>query len=264
MQYQLGFIGCGNMGGALAQAAAKTIDGGKIAVFDPSAEKMQALQVLGMVPTTAEDVARNAKFLLLAVKPQIMQEALSPIAEILQAREDVVVITIAAGLSIAAIQGYIGKKLPVIRIMPNTPVLVGEGMLLYSLSGVNDADHAAFRTVFERAGVFDLIPEEQIDAGSALSGCGPAFAYAFAQALADGGEMCGLTQEKALLYATQTVLGAMKMLEKFKDSETLIRNVCSPKGTTIEGVNSLKENDLQGVVESAVKASYRRTLELKK
>ena len=126
MKYTLGFIGCGNMGGALAQAAAKQIAGERSALCDFNKEKVCALQAaFGGVAENAKEIAKEAKFVVLAVKPQMMEGAILEFAEILRARTDVVVITMAAGLSIAAIRGYIGADLPVIRIMPNTPAMLG-------------------------------------------------------------------------------------------------------------------------------------------
>ena len=265
MKYTLGFIGCGNMGGALAQAAAKQIAGERIALCDFNKEKVCALQTaFGGVAENAKEIAKEAKFVVLAVKPQMMEGAILEFAEILRARTDVVVITMAAGLSIAAIRGYIGADLPVIRIMPNTPAMLGSGMILYATDKVSFEDETAFLTAFSAAGAFDKIPERDIDGASVVSGCGPAFVYAFIQALADGGVACGVDKDKALFYAAQTAKGAAEMLLKYGNSQTLIKNVCSPGGTTIEGVKTLEKENLNGVVADAVKASYKRTLELKK
>lgn len=265
MQYELGFIGCGNMGGALVTAAAKKVDGKRIAVCDFDTAKTDKFHAeLGVTVTNAQDIAQNAKFVVLAVKPQVMQSAIADFADVLKTRTDVVVVTMAAGLSIAAIRSFIGADLPTVRIMPNTPVMMGMGMILYALADVHTDMEKAFLADFEMAGVFDKLEEKDIDAASALSGCGPAFVYAFIQALADGGIACGVDKEKALLYAAQTAKGAAEMLLTYGDSQTLIKNVCSPGGTTIEGVKSLDKDDLNGVVGNAVKASYKRTLELKK
>lgn len=265
MKYELGFIGCGNMGGALVTAAAKTVDKEKIAVCDFDTEKTEKFRrELGVCVTDGKDIAQNAKFVVLAVKPQVMQSAISAFADVLRARTDVTVVTMAAGLSIAAIRSYIGADLPTVRIMPNTPVLLGAGMILYATADVAESAERAFLTDFAKAGVFDKLAEEQIDAASALSGCGPAFVYAFIQALADGGIACGVDENKALLYAAQTAKGAAEMLLTYGDSQTLIKNVCSPGGTTIEGVKVLERENLNGVTQNAVKASYQRTLELKK
>ena len=194
----------------------------------------------------------------------MMENAIAEFAEILRARTDVTIITMAAGFSMAAIRQYIGADLPIIRIMPNTPAMLGLGMILYATEQVNQVEEKAFLDAFKAAGAFDKIPEADIDAGSVVSGCGPAFVYAFIQALADGGVACGVDKDKALLYAAQTAKGAAEMLLQFGDSQTLIKNVCSPGGTTIEGVKTLENENLNGVVADAVKASYKRTLELKK
>ena len=265
MKYELGFIGCGNMGGALVTAAAKKLDGKSIAVCDFDKAKTDKFHnELGVCVTDGKDIAQNAKFVVLAVKPQVMQSAIADFAEVLKTRKDVVVVTMAAGLSIAAIRSFIGEDLPTVRIMPNTPVMMGMGMILYALADVDSEAESRFLADFEMAGVFDKLAESDIDAASALSGCGPAFVYAFIQALADGGIACGVDASKALLYAAQTAKGAAEMLLTYGDSQTLIKNVCSPGGTTIEGVKSLQNEDLNGVVQNAVKASYKRTLELKK
>ena len=265
MKYFIGFIGCGNMGGALVKAAARKIDKKMIAVCDHNIEKVAALEKsLGVVPASAEEIAQEAKFVVLGVKPQVMQQALAPLAEILRARTDVTVVTMAAGLSISAIRSYIGKDLPVIRIMPNTPAQVGAGMSLFTCSGVSKDTENEFLQAFEKAGKFDKLPEDKIDAGSALSGCGPAFVYAFAEALADGGVECGLPREKAALYAAQTLLGAAEMLLAFGHPADLKDAVCSPGGTTIAGLHALEEAGFRGAAMSAVLAAYKRTLEMKK
>ena len=140
MKYTLGFIGCGNMGGALVTAAAKKVDGGKIAVCDFDKTKVEKFEkAYGAVGATATELAKECRFLVLGVKPQVMAQTVAEFADILKTRQDVTVITMAAGLSVSAIRSFIGANLPVIRIMPNTPVLVEEGMLLYfnSIRGIN-------------------------------------------------------------------------------------------------------------------------------
>ncbi len=265
MKYILGFIGCGNMGGALVRAAAKAIGGDKIAVCDYDSKKAQTLaNDLGVTAVTADVLAKESAFVVLGVKPQNMQETLAPIAGILSAREDVTLITMAAGLSISAIQGYAGGKIPTVRIMPNTPAMLGQGMILYATSGVSPEREKTFLECFAKAGKIDKIPEEKIDAASALSGCGPAFVYAFAEALADGAVECGVPRDKAALYAAQTLLGAAEMLLEFGHPGDLKDAVCSPGGTTIAGVHALENGGFRGTTMDAVMAAYKRTLELKK
>ncbi|MBQ9728128.1 MAG: pyrroline-5-carboxylate reductase [Clostridia bacterium] len=265
MKYKLGFIGCGNMGGALVKAAAKTVQAETIAVCDHNENKTTALQSeLGVCPVSIRELAQESKFIVLGVKPQRMQETLSEIADVVQERTNVTLVTMAAGLSIAAIRSFVGADAPVIRIMPNTPVTLGEGMTLYACEDVSKADKKEFLHCFEKAGVFDKISEDKIDAASALSGCGPAYVYSFAEALANGAVECGVEKEKADLYAAQTLLGAAKMLLAFGNPSDLIAAVCSPGGTTIAGMQALEKAGFKNATLAAVHAAYQRTLELKK
>lgn len=265
MQYVLGFIGCGNMGGALVKVAAKRIGGDKIAVCDHNHQKTQALETACKVTTVdVQTLAKNSRFIVLGVKPQTMQETLESVRETLQSRKDVILITMAAGVSMGAIRTFVGANVPVIRIMPNTPVALGEGVILYDCFNVNETDEKTFVDCFADAGLLDKIPEEKIDAASALSGCGPAFVYAFAEALADGAVECGLPREKANLYAAQTLLGSAKMLLEFGQPAQLKDAVCSPGGTTIAGIHALEKAGFRNAAMDAVTAAYKRTLELKK
>ena len=148
--------------------------------------------------------------------------------------------------------------------MPNTPVLVEKGMILYCTSNVNKQDETAFCAAFAKAGVLDKIPEEKMDAASALSGCGPAYVYAFAEALADGAVECGVPRDKAALYTAQTLLGAAEMLLTYGHPGDLKDAVCSPGGTTIAGIHALEKAGMRNAAMDAVAAAYKRTLELKK
>lgn len=263
--YQLGFIGCGNMGGALVRAAVKSVGGENIAVCDFDQNKANTLQKeCGVFATDSATLAENCKFVVLGVKPQNLQETLQSIAVFLANNKDVVVITMAAGASMQSIRNFSGVDLPVIRIMPNTPVLVEKGMILYCTSNVSKQDETAFLAAFAKAGVLDKIPEEKMDAASALSGCGPAYVYAFAEALADGAVECGVPRDKAALYTAQTLLGAAEMLLTYGHPGDLKDAVCSPGGTTIAGIHALEKAGMRNAAMDAVAAAYKRTLELKK
>lgn len=265
MKYTLGFIGCGNMGGALVRAAAKTVAGKDIAVCDFDNNKTALLaKECGVVPTDITDLAKESRFIVLGVKPQVMEQTISEIADLIKTRTNLTVITMAAGLSTQAICTYIGANLPVIRIMPNTPASLGAGMILYTCKDVPTASEKEFLNYFEKAGLFDKLPEDKIDAASALSGCGPAYVYAFAEALADGAVECGVPRDKAALYAAQTLLGAAQMLLEHGHPADLKDAVCSPGGTTIAGVHALEKAGLRNAAMDAVTAAYKRTLELKK
>ena len=266
-KYQFGFIGAGNMGGALASAVCKSTDAKKVLLSDADGEKAQMLaNRLGCCVGSVEEAATESEFLFLGVKPQHMSGLLATISKAIAARNDrFVLVTMAAGLSMERICQMIGGNYPIIRIMPNTPVLVGAGTVLYAAAnGVTKAEIAQFEEALGAAGRIDSIPEALIDAGSAVSGCGPAFVYLFIEALADGGVACGLPRTKALEYAAQTVCGAAVMvLETGKHPGELKDAVCSPGGTTIAGVRTLEEQGFRGAAMDAVIAAYRRNEELK-
>ena len=265
-KFKFGFIGCGNMGGALATAAAKTLSVGSLAVCDMDAGKTAKIaQNTGAIVSSAKEIAENSDYIFLAVKPQGLASLFEEIAPTLRGRKDrFVLVSMAAGTAIARIRELVGQDLPVIRIMPNTPVLVGEGMIVYTAENVTDGEIDGFLSGLVCAGRFDRITERLIDAAGALSGCGPAFVYLFAEALADGGVECGLPREQALLYAAQTLEGAAKMLlETHAHPAALKDAVCSPGGTTIAGVHSLENSAFRGAVMGAVKAAFDKTAKLK-
>ena len=171
----------------------------------------------------------------------------------------------AAGIKISAIHAMAGGDVPVIRIMPNTPVSVGAGVVLYCADGVRREELGAFAALMTAAGVLEELPEQRMDAGSALTGCGPAFVYQFMEALADGAVACGLPRETALRGAAQTVLGAARlMLESGQHPGALKDAVCSPGGSTIQGVRALEDGGLRGTVMEAVIAAYEKTVDLGK
>ena len=262
-----GFIGTGNMGGALARALRKNAAGEAILLANRSMDKAAALaEALGANPSTNEEIARRADYIFLGVKPQMMAGMLAGIAPILKERQDrFILVTMAAGLTIQRIREMAGGNYPVIRIMPNTPSSIGEGMILYTCSGdVTKTEEKLFLEAMSGAGRLSALPEGQMDAGSAVSGCGPAFVDLFLEALADGGVACGLPRAAAMEYAAQMVLGSAKLvLESGKHPGELKDAVCSPGGTTIQGVRTLEEAGFRGAVMDAVIAAYERTLELK-
>ena len=182
---------------------------------------------------------------------------------------DTVIVSMAAGVKterIGKIAKNHGKDARVIRIMPNTPVIVGEGAILYcATENVTESDISAFKEMFEYAGSIFEIDEEKIDAGCAVSGCGPAFVYMFFEAITDEAVACGLTKEEAYEYACATLRGAAKTVVKTKKHPKELRDaVCSPAGSTIEGVHALERGDFYNTVRGAVRASFERTKELGK
>lgn len=266
MNYSFGFIGTGNMGGALAKAAAKAIK--NICLSNKTAAKAEALAVeLGCKAVSVAEAAKNSGYIFLGVKPQIMADLLKQIAPILAARADeFVLVSMAAGVTMADIRAMAGRDYPVIRIMPNTPVAVGEGVILYDTTeNVTPEMIQGFCDGLQYAGLLDRLPEKLIDAGSAVAGCGPAFACLFMEALADGGVACGLPRAKAMEYAAQMLLGTAALaLESGQHPGQLKDAVCSPGGSTIAGVRALEQGGFRAAAMNAVDAAYRRTKELGK
>lgn len=266
-EIKFGFIGTGNMGGALARAVSKAVSGNNILVADKSAAKAEAMaRGLHCLSGTNRDAAAKAEFLFLGVKPQVLPEVIREISPVLEARSDrFILVSMAAGVTIDRIYEMLGTRCPVIRIMPNTPVAVGEGMIEYAASQevfmdeIND-----FAEGMRHAGKLDRLDEKLMDAATALAGSGPAFVYLFAEALADGAVACGLPRDKAIEYAARTVKGAATMLLSLdRHPGELKDEVCSPGGTTIEGVYALENGGFRGTVMRAVMSAYEKAKRLK-
>ena len=263
----IGFLGCGNMGGAIARAVCKAADPQNVYLANRTAAKAEKLAAeLGCNITINDEVAGRCDLIFLAVKPQMMEALLTPLKFTLAERPSrFVLCSMAAGLPISRIQELAGEDYPVIRIMPNTPASVGEGMIQYCSSHVTAEEEAEFCKLMAPAGRLDPVPETLIDAASCVSGCGPAWVYQFIEALADGGVACGLPRAKAQEYAAQMVLGSAKLvLESGKHPGELKDAVCSPGGSTIQGVRVLEEQGFRGAVMDAVLAAYNRTKEMGK
>lgn len=267
MFQSIGFIGTGHMGAALARAAAKGAAGNPIYLANRTPEKAQALaQELGCQAADNSAVARQCALIFLGVKPQLMARTLKQLSPILAQRQDrFVLASMAAGLSMQTIQDMAGGQYPVIRLMPNTPVAVGKGVIQYCGQDTTPEELADFQTLMASAGLVDQVNEDMCDAASALSGCGPAFCALLIEALADGGVACGLPRAKAQLYTAKMVEGAAKlMLDTGIHPGAMKDGVCSPGGTTIQGIRILEEQGFRAAAMNAVIAAYERTLVLGK
>ena len=266
MDKKFGFIGVGNMGGALATAVAKS-DNTEIFASDFDTIKLKDIaSKIGATATDNKAIADDCNFIVLGVKPQVIDKLLVEISPLLKSRKDrFIIVSMAAGISTEHISEVLENKYPIIRMMPNTPVFVEEGMILAATAnGVTDDEFKAFCEALKNAGKVDRIDEKLIDAAGSLSGCGPAFVYMFAEGLADGAVECGVPRDKAMEYAYQTILGAAKMLIETKEHPAALKDkVCSPGGTTIAGVHTLEDGAFRSLCMDAVKSAYKRTLELK-
>lgn len=260
-----GFIGCGNMGGAIAKAVCAAVGGENVILANKTRAKAEKLASdLGCRVGENGDAAA-CDYVFLGVKPHMMADMLLPLRDVLAKNGRPVLVTMAAGLTIARIREMAGGEYPVIRIMPNTPAAVGAGMIQYCCDGVSASHEQSFLEAMAYAGRLDSLPENLIDAASAVSGCGPAYASMFLEALADGGVACGLPRVKAMEYAAQMLLGTAKLLlESGKHPGELKDAVCSPGGSTIQGVRTLEQHGFRGGVTDAVIAAYEKNRDLGK
>ena len=262
-----GFIGTGNMGGALVKAVAKTVDPSNITVANRTRQKAEELAdcVGCKVGDNAE--AALCDYVFLGVKPNLIDGVIKDVNDSLKQRgASSVLISMAAAVSIENVESFIGFKHPVIRIMPNTPVSVGAGVIIYCTNdNVTKEAEEGFVKSLSEAGSLIKIEEKLMDAASALSGCGPAFVDLFMESLADGAVACGVPRKTAIELAARTVLGSAKLLiDSGKNPGLLKDEVCSPGGTTIEGVKALEDASFRAAGMNAVIAAYEKTLKLKK
>ena len=258
-----GFIGCGNMGGALARALAKTTT--DFYITDRSGRGRALAAQLGCTYTDVMTIAAECDRIFLGVKPYLMEEVLAPLQAKLQARKPTL-ITMAAGLSMERIASFAGGPLPIIRIMPNTPTAVGKGITLYCTNELTDpAVLDSFLADMIHSGRLDRIPEGLMDAGSALSGSGPAYVYLFIEALADGAVACGIPRAQAMELAAGTLIGAAQMVLSTGQHPGALKDaVCSPKGSTIAGIRALEARGFRSAVTEGLIATYERNLEMGK
>lgn len=208
-----------------------------------------------------ETAIEGSDIVILAVKPQNMEEVLPEIAGTVAGR---LVISIAAGVTLGFMEGILGEKARVIRVMPNTPALIGEGAT--ALAGGRNAtegDIAAARRIFDSVGMTVVVEEELIDAVTGLSGSGPAYGFIIIEALARAGIDQGLEAEDALKLAAQTMLGAAKLcLRGDRTPAQLTEMVTSPGGTTVEGIKALRAGKIEETLAAAVAAATQRSKEL--
>lgn len=254
--YTIGFIGAGNMGGALIRGACRRTDPAGVLIYDHHREKLDALtaQTGCAAAESAGEVAGHCDILMLCVKPQVLAETVEEIKPFLHTN---LIVSIAAGVTLEAMRKLLGEG-PMVRVMPNTPAAIGKGVLLTAFDpSVDEVYREKLTALLSPCGAVEAVTERELDEGSALSGCGPAFAYLFLEALADGGVQIGLSRQKAQRYAAQTLLGAAAMvLETGEHPGALKDAVCSPGGSTIMGVAELEKRAFRAAAAQAVVAAY--------
>jgi pyrroline-5-carboxylate reductase len=262
----LGVIGTGKMGSALVRGLVRAgaLAADRITVCDADSPRAAALaQELGVVLAgTNGDVAAGSEYVLLAVKPGAIQGVLGEIAPALSRQQTVV--SIAAGVTIARIRALVGEAGPaIIRVMPNTPALVGAGVLAVAAPGVEEDRKRGLVRLLEAVGTVVEVGEDMMDAVTGLSGSGPAFVFMMIEALAEGGVATGLPSGMAMRLAVETVAGAARLVQETGEHpETLKKAVASPGGTTEAGLAELERGGFGKLVASAVRAAAQRSREL--
>lgn len=263
----IGFIGCGAMGSSLARAMCK--GGKKIATtltvadaYYENAKKFAKENKCNVVEKNTE-LVENAKYIFLAVKPAQVAGVLTEISDKLT--KDKVVVSMAAGLPLAALMALCPVETSVVRIMPNTPALVGEAMIAACFNDeVATEDRNVVCSLLECAGKINVVNEGMMDCVTAVSGSGPAYVFMFIEAMADAAVMCGMKREDAYVYAAQTVKGAASLMLETKKAPAVLKDmVCSPAGTTIEAVAALEHGGMRAAVIDAVVAAYEKSLSMR-
>lgn len=261
MFQSIGFIGTGNMGGALALAADKgAAEGAVLYLANRTPAKAEALcaQLTHARMSTNEEIAKTCDLIFLGVKPQMMAGVLAEISPVLAARADrFVVCSMAAGLSFEALTALMGREYPTIRIMPNTPARVGQGLAQFCIKGVTQEEKESFCTLMAPSGLLDEMDEHMMVVANCVSGCGVGFAALFMEALADGGVACGMPRAMAMTCAAQTMVGTGALYLAEKDHPGVMKDaVCSPGGVTIQGVRTLEAHGFRSAAMEAVIAAY--------
>ncbi|WP_434794464.1 Pyrroline-5-carboxylate reductase [Terrisporobacter petrolearius] len=264
---KIGFIGAGNMGGAILGGIlnSKMIDNNHIIASAKSDRTIEKIKNDYNVNVTkdSKEVVEFSDLIVIGVKPDIYDEILEEIKDLIN---DKIIITIAAGKTIEAMEKIIGDDKKIVRTMPNTPSLVGEGMTSLSPNkNISEEELSFVKSIFDSLGKSEVVKEDLIHAVIGASGSSTAYAFMFIEAIADGAVRAGMPRDKAYTFASQGVLGAAKMvLDTGKHPGELKDMVCSPGGTTIEAVKVLEEEKFRGAVLKAIESCINKSIEMSK
>lgn len=277
---KVGFIGCGAMGGALVNAISKVVEPTNIFLLDHNADKLQKLSAnTGAVPVENYEklLSKKIDFLFLASKPQFICQILTDLYATDSGNIPSVIISVAAGISLEQLEAtsklHAKQHTIFVRLMPNTPAQISEGMIALSIketpakqdSVITENTVKQIKALLANAGKTEQVSEKLMDAVTAISGSGPAYVYLFIEALADAAVSFGMPREKAYIFAAQTVKGSAAMvLETQKHPGILKDAVCSPGGTTIAAVQALEKEGLRSAIQKGAKAAYTKSCKMSK
>lgn len=263
---QVAFLGTGHMGGALVRAACRSIGPDQVVVANRTQSKAEQLaaETGCCVAESNCQAVRKAKYIFLGVKPHLVQNLLAEVGpELTQGQ---VLVSMAAGLTTDTLAHWAPEGFPILRLMPNTPCAIGKGMsALCAAPDVSEEHWTAVEAILEASGLVQRMDEGLMDAFSAVAGCGPAFIYLFLEAMADGGVLAGLPRQQAMTYAAQCMVGAASMMLESGEHPGVLKDaVCSPGGSTIEGVAALERHGFRAGVIDAVEMAWRKNQALGK
>lgn len=262
---KIGFIGIGNMGYAMLNGCLQYFDKADILITDVNTQRMEEVgRETGVKCAYSNaECANRCKFIVLAVKPQFYPQVLKSIENVVTERH--VIISIAPGKTIDGIRESLGKPVRIVRAMPNTPALIGEGMTGVCIpeGTLDPEEREVIETFFQSFGKMCFVEEKMLSTVTCISGSSPAYVYMFIEALADSAVKYGMPRKDAYQFASQTVAGAARMvLETGKHPGELKDMVCSPGGTTIAAVAALEEEGFRNSILKATDACYKRAEEL--
>lgn len=263
----IGFIGAGNMGSAIMKgiSGSKLSDSVELYAFDPSTDKLDKLSKSGVMPCSGEqEIMEKCKYVFLAVKPQIIEGVLETVAP--HVSEDTVFVSIAAGITDEFIAEKTVPGAKVVLVMPNTPLLLGEGASALSHSdSVTDEEFKVVLNIFKICGKAVVIPKNKMKEIIAINGSSPAFIYLFAKGFIDYAAQSGIDSEAATELFAQSLIGSAKMITDSGNTiDELIRMVSSPGGTTLAGLDRLYEGNLTEVIKNCCESCTKRAYELSK
>ena len=265
---KVGFIGTGNMGGAILKAYSPVAreKGDDVIAFNRTREKVEAIAKDHpmVIASGIDEVVQEADVIVLGVEPQNFDEVMPEIGK--HFTLDQLFISIAAGKTIEYMEGHLGKDAKIVRVMPNTPIMFGLGTTaMVRNANVSDIDFANAKAIFEAGGITGEVTEDLIQAVIGVSGSSPAYTYMYIDALIKVGVSNGLDEETSRKFAAQAVMGAAKMVMESDESPTQLRdNVCSPGGATIEAVKKYIENGFEEKVIEGAQAAIDRAEEMSK
>lgn len=259
----IGFLGFGNMGGAVARGvvAAGILPSSKILVHDPVFPE-SVLSEQGFARAGSGETLRNADVIILAVKPQVFQSVMADLKEFSEGLSGKAVISVMAGIRAQKLRETF-PAFTCIRVMPNLGLAVGEGATAIATDGVAEESLRLVETIFNSCGTTVRVTEDRMDAVTAVSGSGPMYLFEFVGAMTEAGVKAGLARETAYALAVQTAKGSLKLLETSTDTpQKWTERVCSPGGTTLAALGVLQAEGFHGILERAVAAAKKRSEEL--